>query len=39
MKQTVLLGEAPVPGSDRKLRLLQGRDDCTITITRGGELM
>ena len=39
MKRPRLLGEAPIPGSDKKLRLLQGKDDCTITVTRGGELM
>ncbi len=39
MKRPTLLGEAPIPGDSRRLRLLQGKDDCTIVITGGGELM
>ena len=39
MKRPVLLGEAPIPGDNRRLRLLQGKDDCTIVISGGGELM
>lgn len=39
MKRPVLLGEAAIPGSERVLKLYQGKDDCSIVISGGGELM
>ncbi|OED40349.1 hypothetical protein AB833_12140 [Chromatiales bacterium (ex Bugula neritina AB1)] len=39
MKRPTLLGQAAIPGSSRKLKLYQGKDDCSIVISGGGELM
>jgi len=39
MRHWTLLGEAPIPGTDRSLTLHQGKDDFFIKITGGGELM
>ena len=39
MKRVTLLGEAEIPGGDSVLKLLQGKDDCTIVISGRGELM
>jgi len=39
MRQPVLLGQAEIAGSGSVLKLLQGRDDCTIVISGKGELM
>lgn len=39
MKRPILLGEATIPGDNRRLRLLQGKDDCSIVVSGGGELM
>lgn len=39
MKRPTLLGQAAIPGSDRILKLYQGKDDCSIVISGGGELM
>lgn len=38
MKRT-LAGQAVIPGSDRVMKLYQGKDDCTIVISGKGELM
>lgn len=34
-----LLGEAPIPQSDKRLLLYRGKDDCSIKISGGLELM
>ena len=39
MRKWILLGEAPIPGSDKSLRLIEGKDDFFIKISGGGELM
>lgn len=39
MKRQTLLGQAAIPGSDRVLKLYQGKDDCRIVIAGRGELM
>lgn len=39
MRNWTLLGEADIPGSDRQLRLYQGKDDFSIKISGGHELM
>jgi len=39
MRHWTLLGEAPIPGSEKSLRLYQGKDDFFIKISGGGELM
>lgn len=39
MKRPSLLGQADIPGSTRRLSLYQGKDDCSIVISGGGELM
>jgi spermidine synthase len=40
MRHWTLLGEAPIPGSDKLLNLYQGKDDFFIKISSGGgELM
>ena len=39
MKQRTLLGQAAIPGSDRVLKLYQGKDDCSIVLSGRGELM
>ena len=39
MKHWTLLGEAPIPGSDKTLTLFEGKDDFFIKITGAGELM
>lgn len=39
MKNQTLLGQAVIPGSDRVLKLYQGKDDCRIVISGRGELM
>ena len=39
MKRPILLGRAHVPGGDSELKLLQGKDDCTIVVSGRGELM
>lgn len=39
MKHWTLLGEAPIPGSDKTLSLIEGKDDFFIKISGGGELM
>lgn len=39
MRHWTLLGEAPIPGTDRSLVLYQGKDDFSIKIAGGHELM
>jgi spermidine synthase len=39
MRHWTLLGEAPIPGSDKSLLLYQGKDDFSIKISGGHELM
>ena len=39
MKRQTLLGQASIPGSDRVLKLYQGKDDCSIVISGRGQLM
>lgn len=39
MNRSTLLGEAAIPGSDRVLKLFQGKDDCSIVLSGCGELM
>ncbi len=39
MQRSTLLAEATIPGSDRLLRLFQGKDDCSIVLSGVGELM
>jgi len=39
MRHWTQLGEAPIPGSDKKLLLFQGKDDFSIKISAGFELM
>jgi len=39
MKRLVLLGQAAIPGSDRTLKLYQGKDDCRIVLSGRGALM
>ncbi len=39
MRHWTLLGEAPIPGTDRSLVLYQGKDDFSIKISGGHELM
>ena len=39
MRHWTLLGEAPIPGSEKSLGLYQGKDDFFIKISGGGELM
>lgn len=39
MRHWTLLGEAPIPGTDRWLVLYQGKDDFSIKIAGGHELM
>lgn len=39
MQRSTLLGEAAIPGSDRVLKLFQGKDDCSIVLSGCGELM
>ncbi len=39
MRHWTLLGEAPIPGSERTLLLYQGKDDFSIKLSGGFELM
>jgi len=39
MRHWTLLGEAPIPGSDKTLLLFKGKDDFSIKISAGFELM
>jgi len=39
MRHWTLLGEAPIPGSDKTLLLYKGKDDFSIKISGGFELM
>ena len=39
MTRQTLLGQAPIPGSERVLKLYQGKDDCSIVVSGRGELM
>jgi len=39
MRHWTLLGEAPIPGTDRSLVLYRGKDDFSIKISGGHELM
>ncbi len=39
MRHWTLLGEAPIPGGDKKLALYQGKDDFFIKLSGGHELM
>lgn len=39
MTRPILLGQAAIPGSDRVLKLYQGKDDCRIVVAGRGELM
>lgn len=39
MRHWTLLGEAPIPGSDKSLSLFRGKDDFSIKLTGGHELM
>ncbi len=39
MRHWTLLGEAPIPGNDKTLLLYQGKDDFSIKISGGFELM
>ena len=39
MKRPALLSECAIPGSTRVLKLYQGKDDCSIVLSGGGELM
>ncbi len=39
MRHWTQLGEAPIPGSDRSLILYRGKDDFSIKISNGHELM
>ena len=39
MARQTLLGQAAIPGSERLLKLYQGKDDCSIVVSGRGELM
>lgn len=39
IKNRTLLGQAAIPGSDKVLKLYQGKDDCSIVVSGRGELM
>ena len=39
MRHWTLLGEAPIPGTEQFLSLYQGKDDFSIKLSRGQELM
>ena len=39
MNRQTLLGQATIPGSERVLKLYQGKDDCSIVISGRGQLM
>jgi len=39
MRHWTLLGDAPIPGTDKSLSLYQGKDDFFIKLTGGQELM
>lgn len=39
MRHWTLLGEAPIPGTDQFLSLYRGKDDFSIKLSRGQELM
>ena len=39
MRHWTLLGDAPIPGTDKSLSLYQGKDDFFIKLSGGQELM